>query len=76
MLVLASICLGCVLLSASMSPVLQEAEEEAEVLSRHHLKPQTWCQRLGCIVLGEELFYHPNLSTFLLIALADAIGNV
>ena len=66
----------CLLGSATMSPVQEEEDAVSAPVFYPSTKPRSLLQQVGCCILGEELFYHPNLPTFLIVALADALGRI
>jgi MFS family permease len=76
LVVLSGMCIICLACSATMSPVQNEDEEDGSTpIFYPGTKTRSLLQQVGCCILGEELFYHPNLPTFLIVALADVLGK-
>jgi len=66
------LCWFCVLCAASMTPVRQETSEEQD--SPSTISPSCWMKSISMFI-SRRLLSSPNLSTFLLIALADCVAS-
>jgi len=66
------LCWGCVLCAASMTPVRQQTSPEQE--STSSISPSCWMKCISMFI-SRRLLSSSNLSTFLLIALADCVAS-
>jgi len=77
MRVLSIVCLGCLALSSTMSPVEQETDEDESMEDNEDgCRSRTLKERIGHFVLGRQLYNHKNVTTYLIIAFADGIGTL